>query len=116
MDELMLTSLSLGLLLGLSHALDADHIVAVGTLAAETESLKRSSLLGICWGVGHTVSLALIAVALPLIALARVLESLACALDVSTKPGDGLARGGEQRSPCSQQQKQPGPQFHTLFS
>lgn len=60
MVEFLLTSLFLGLLLGVSHALDADHMVAVGTLAAETESLKRSSLLGVFWGIGHTITLALI--------------------------------------------------------
>lgn len=57
MDEIILSSLFLGFLLGLSHALDADHVVAVGTLAAETESLKRSSILGLCWGIGHTLTL-----------------------------------------------------------
>ncbi len=60
MDEIILSSLFLGFLLGLSHALDADHVVAVGTLAAETESLKRSSILGLCWGIGHTVTLLVI--------------------------------------------------------
>ena len=60
MEDLILSSLFLGFLLGLSHALDADHVVAVGTLAAETESLKRSSILGFCWGVGHTVTLTVI--------------------------------------------------------
>jgi len=60
MDDLILSSLFLGFLLGLSHALDADHVVAVGTLAAETESLKRSSILGIFWGIGHTVTLTVI--------------------------------------------------------
>lgn len=60
MEDLILTSLFLGFLLGLSHALDADHVVAVGTLAAETESLKRSSILGLFWGIGHTLTLAVI--------------------------------------------------------
>jgi len=60
LDDFLLTSLFLGLLLGISHALDADHMVAVGTLAAETESLRRSSVLGVFWGIGHTTTLALI--------------------------------------------------------
>jgi len=60
MDDLILTSLLLGFMLGLSHALDADHVVAVGTLAAETENLKRSSILGLFWGMGHTVTLAVL--------------------------------------------------------
>ncbi len=51
------TLLSLGLVLGLEHALDADHVVAVSTLVSQTKSLKRSSLFGILWGMGHTTTL-----------------------------------------------------------
>jgi len=47
----------LGLVLGLQHALDADHVVAVSTLVSETKSLKKSSLLGVFWGLGHTSTL-----------------------------------------------------------
>ncbi len=51
------TLLSLGLVLGLEHALDADHVVAVSTLVSQTKSLKRSSIFGILWGMGHTTTL-----------------------------------------------------------
>ena len=81
MDDLILSSLFLGFLLGLSHALDADHVVAVGTLAAETESLKRSSILGICWGIGHTVTL-LVVGGLVLSLKWQVPETLASSMEV----------------------------------
>ncbi len=81
MDDLMLSSLFLGFLLGLSHALDADHVVAVGTLAAETESLKRSSILGLCWGIGHTVTLTVIG-GLVLSLKWKIPDSLAVSLEV----------------------------------
>ncbi len=81
MDELLFTSLLLGLLLGVSHALDADHMVAVGTLAAETESLKRSSILGVFWGLGHTAMLALIG-GLVLSLKWRISEALATGMEV----------------------------------
>ena len=81
MDELLFTSLFLGLLLGVSHALDADHMVAVGTLAAETESLKRSSILGVFWGLGHTVMLAFIG-GLVLSLKWRISEALATSMEV----------------------------------
>ncbi len=77
----MLSSLFLGFLLGLSHALDADHVVAVGTLAAETESLKRSSILGLCWGIGHTVTLTVIG-GLLLSLKWKIPDSLAVSLEV----------------------------------
>lgn len=45
MEDLGLTSLWLGFALGLTHALDPDHLVAVGTMAVESESIRRSSTL-----------------------------------------------------------------------
>ena len=52
-----LSFLLLGFLLGVKHALDADHVVAVSTIASENRSLKRSCAIGFCWGVGHTAVL-----------------------------------------------------------
>jgi high-affinity nickel permease len=46
--------------LGLRHALDADHIVAVSTIVSEHRSLWRSSLVGTFWGIGHTLSLLIV--------------------------------------------------------
>jgi ABC-type nickel/cobalt efflux system permease component RcnA len=61
MTELsVVTTLSLGFLLGARHALDADHLAAVSTIIATQRDLKASGLVGACWGVGHTVTLLLI--------------------------------------------------------
>jgi ABC-type nickel/cobalt efflux system permease component RcnA len=63
LEEPVLTELSafallgLGLLFGLKHATEADHIVAVSTIVSAERSLLRSSLVGALWGVGHTASL-----------------------------------------------------------
>lgn len=57
MDASLISALGLGVLLGLTHALDADHLAAVGTLVSESRGLRRSSLLGASWGVGHSLSL-----------------------------------------------------------
>ncbi|MBI1766424.1 MAG: hypothetical protein HYR56_33880 [Acidobacteria bacterium] len=48
-----------GFLVGLLHALDADHLAAVSTLVSERRSLLSSSLIGGWWGLGHTLSLLL---------------------------------------------------------
>jgi hypothetical protein len=53
----ILSLLGLGFVLGLKHALDADHLAAVSTMATEKRSLLGSSLIGAWWGVGHTLSL-----------------------------------------------------------
>lgn len=52
-----LSVLGLGFVLGLKHALDPDHMVAVSTIVSESKSVKRSSLIGTFWGLGHTTSL-----------------------------------------------------------
>ena len=59
-----LTGWLLGLLLGMRHALEPDHLTAVSTLVAENRSPRRGVLLGACWGVGHTVALLVVAVVL----------------------------------------------------
>jgi high-affinity nickel permease len=52
--------LVLGFMLGLKHALDADHVVAVSAIVSENKDLKKSSLLGVFWGFGHTVTLLIV--------------------------------------------------------
>lgn len=51
--------LGLGFFTGLLHSTDADHVAAVATLN-RSNNLKRASLLGMLWGVGHTITLTLI--------------------------------------------------------
>jgi hypothetical protein len=51
--------LATGFVLGLTHATDADHVVAVTTRVGEHKTLFRSAWIGVLWGVGHTVSLAI---------------------------------------------------------
>ena len=41
MDPSLLAAVGLGFLLGLTHALDADHVAAVGTLVSETAGLPH---------------------------------------------------------------------------
>lgn len=57
MDASITTALGLGFVLGLRHALDADHVAAVSTLVSQHRTVFRSCLLGTFWGAGHTVSL-----------------------------------------------------------
>src|SRR5262245_37123836 len=48
---------ALGFVLGLRHALDADHLAAISTIVTERRSLLSSSLVGALWGFGHTLAL-----------------------------------------------------------
>ena len=58
-----LALLGFGFVLGLRHALDVDHLAAVSTLVSQRRGLRGSSLVGAFWGLGHTASLLLSAVA-----------------------------------------------------
>ncbi len=57
-----LTLLGLGLLFGLKHATEVDHVVAVSTIASQQRNVLRSALVGALWGAGHTTSLLIIGV------------------------------------------------------
>jgi hypothetical protein len=59
-DPSYLTILGFGFLLGLRHALDADHLAAVSTVLAERPSLRASSAVGLWWGLGHTLTLMIV--------------------------------------------------------
>jgi len=52
--------LGLGLVFGLKHATEVDHVVAVSTIVSEHRQLSRAALVGGLWGVGHTVSLIIV--------------------------------------------------------
>lgn len=53
----LFATLLLGFILGLRHALDIDHIVAVSTLVAREKNFWRSTRIGAIWGLGHTATL-----------------------------------------------------------
>ncbi|HWP72338.1 MAG TPA: hypothetical protein VNM36_14595 [Gemmatimonadaceae bacterium] len=52
-----LSLLMLGALLGVRHALDPDHMVAIGTITAGVPSRRRSVIVGAMWGLGHALTL-----------------------------------------------------------
>jgi len=56
----MLSALGLaffGLLLGIRHAVDPDHVVAVTAIATGERSVRRATRIGAMWGLGHTVTI-----------------------------------------------------------
>ena len=52
--------LTLGLLLGLQHAMEADHLAAVASLTARDRSLGDAARQGTAWGLGHSLTLLLV--------------------------------------------------------
>jgi high-affinity nickel permease len=53
----MLGILGLGFLLGMQHALEADHIAAVSSIAARRTDVGDIVKHGLTWGLGHTLTL-----------------------------------------------------------
>jgi high-affinity nickel-transport protein len=56
----VLLVLGVGFLLGLKHATDPDHIVAVTTFIGREKRLARGCAIGFFWGLGHTLALSFI--------------------------------------------------------
>lgn len=51
--------LGLGFLLGMRHATDPDHVVAVTTIITQQRSIGRALRTGVLWGIGHTATIIL---------------------------------------------------------
>jgi ABC-type nickel/cobalt efflux system permease component RcnA len=56
----LLSIIALGFFLGMRHATDPDHVVAVSTIVSRHRSVKHAALIGGLWGIGHTVTILLV--------------------------------------------------------
>lgn len=73
--------LFLGFLIGMQHALEADHLAAVGAMAAGDKSgPKRLMMRGAAWGLGHTITLFLICSLVLLVGIS-LSEEMAAAME-----------------------------------
>ena len=54
----------LGLFLGMRHSTDPDHVVAVSTIVSRERSIKSSAIIGLLWGLGHTLTIFLVGAAI----------------------------------------------------
>lgn len=64
-----LAILLIGFFLGMRHATDPDHVIAVSTSVSRERSIARAGLIGILWGCGHTLTIAIVGVAIILFGL-----------------------------------------------
>ncbi len=49
--------IALGFLLGMRHATDPDHVIAVTTIVSRERDLKQAAVIGGAWGIGHTLTI-----------------------------------------------------------
>ncbi|MFV9510541.1 sulfite exporter TauE/SafE family protein [Tepidibacillus sp. LV47] len=62
MEVGFLEVLMIGFVLGMKHAIEPDHIIAVSTIASQSKSLWRSTLAGVFWGIGHTATIFIVGI------------------------------------------------------
>ena len=66
----LVSILGLSILLGMRHATDADHVVAVTTIVArQKKGILNSALIGILWGIGHSLTVTLVGIPIILYSL-----------------------------------------------
>src|SRR6202451_28035 len=53
----LLSILAVGFFLGMRHATDPDHVIAVTTIVTNQRNSVRAALIGAFWGLGHTVTI-----------------------------------------------------------
>ncbi len=81
----MLSILTLGFLVGIRHAFEADHAAAVASLAVRTRSIGQTVGQGLAWGLGHTLTLFLfssVVLILGLVIPERFAQGLECAVGI----------------------------------
>ena len=54
----------LGLLLGMRHATDPDHVIAVTSILSRERRLMTAARIGVVWGLGHTLTVMLVGAAI----------------------------------------------------
>jgi len=52
--------LAVGFFLGMRHATDADHVIAISTIVSRQRSMRSAAMIGVLWGLGHTLTVTLV--------------------------------------------------------
>jgi ABC-type nickel/cobalt efflux system permease component RcnA len=65
----LLSIITLGFFLGIRHATDPDHVIAVTTIVSCQRSIRHAALIGVLWGLGHTITILVVGSAIILFGL-----------------------------------------------
>ncbi len=60
----LLSIIAIGFFLGMRHATDPDHVIAVTTIVSRQNKISRAAMTGIFWGVGHTLTIVVVGTAI----------------------------------------------------
>src|SRR6201987_5707488 len=61
--------IAIGFFLGMRHATDPDHVIAVTTIVSRQRNIKNAATIGVLWGVGHTITIFVVGAAIILFGL-----------------------------------------------
>src|SRR5437773_3810471 len=59
-----LSIIALGFFLGMRHATDPDHVIAVSTIVSRERKISRAAWIGVFWGFGHTLTIFVVGAAI----------------------------------------------------
>ena len=59
-----LSIIALGFFLGMRHATDPDHVIAVTTIVSRERQVSKSAWIGVFWGIGHTLTIFVVGTAI----------------------------------------------------
>jgi ABC-type nickel/cobalt efflux system permease component RcnA len=65
----LLSIIALGFFLGMRHATDPDHVIAITTIVSRQRSIRQAALIGALWGLGHTITILVVGSAIILFGL-----------------------------------------------
>src|ERR1044071_10483090 len=65
----LLSILALGFFLGMRHATDSDHVIAVSTIVSRERDVRHAAIIGMFWGLGHSITLLVVGGAIVLFGL-----------------------------------------------
>jgi len=65
----LLSIVAIGFFLGMRHATDPDHVIAVTTIVSRQRHIKQAAMVGALWGVGHTITIFIVGAAIILFGL-----------------------------------------------
>lgn len=65
-----LAILAIGFFLGMRHATDPDHVIAVSTIVSRERFIAKAAFIGVLWGLGHTLTILAVGAAIILFGLA----------------------------------------------
>jgi len=64
-----LSIIALGFFLGMRHATDPDHVIAVTTIVSRERKISKAAWIGVFWGTGHTLMILVVGAAIILFGL-----------------------------------------------